>query len=122
MSLTFRSKSASNVKVKDVVLQKVEVRAQYVITFGNPLLKNIEGLKYIDFGDNDTSIICGALAVVLCSNVYDSKINNIVCFAREYGVPLIWLGLKRPPESKLFNFALATDDMGLAWRYLCQIK
>lgn len=122
MSIAFRSKSALSVEKKNITFQRVEVRTQYVVTLGNPLLHKIDSVKFIDVSGNDNSVVYQALAVVICSNIYDGEVNNLVCFTREYGVPLIWLGIARPPDSKLFNFSLVTDDANLVWRFLCQVK
>lgn len=122
MKPVFRSKSANVVDFKKVDVQFIESLIQYVVTIGEAPLRSISDVKFIELEDSDFSILCKTMALVVCSSYYDGKINGAICFAVEYGIPVIWLSTLRPPIDKMFMFDLITDNRNIVWRYLCQIK
>lgn len=90
----------------------------HVFVIGN--LDYHMGFNVVDLAREDPSIMIGSMALLITSNSYDDKMNSIVCFAKEYGIPVLWIGDVRPPMNRMSNFTMVTDDCNDVWRFLCK--
>ena len=133
MKNTFFSKSANRMKdaikkaeKKEIVFSKdkpiqvgISVKNSFVAWIGRGFPKwDSYTFKHVDVSQSDLSILVNVKLLVVIHTIYTQKINAVVNFAFEYGIPILWINNVLPPKDKAWFFSKISKK--IYWELICQ--
>ena len=131
MKNTFISKSARIIKAKrrkiektnpiSLISKEVSVKSgSYILWIGSDIPKeNLYGFRNLDARSLDSSVLVHASLLVVLHTFITSKVNALIFFAYEYGVPILWIHDFLPPQGRLWFFKETSKT--ISWELICQM-